>query len=290
MELVAGATGSLGGRIVRTLLEGGGRVRALARNLGGAAAALETAGAEVMLGDLTDPASLRQACRGVDVVISTASATRRTDDTPENVDMRGTINLVDAAREAGVRRFVFVSTLGAVPDSPVPAFRAKAAAEAHLKESGLSYVILQPDAFMDVWFGMLIEAPIASGAPVTLVGESTGRHSFIAEADVAQFAAGAARRGEPSNLTIPLGGPEAITFRDAAKAYEAALGRPLTIRSVPPGAPIPGLPEIVSGMVAAFERSDSVIPIQDASAGFGVQRTSARDFARRRVAEGLGQN
>ena len=288
MELVAGATGSLGGRIVRILMEGGGRVRALARNPGGAAAALETTRAEVMLGDLKDPASLRQACRGVDVVISTASATRRTDDTPENVDMRGTINLIDAAREAGVRRFIFVSTLGAVPDSPVPAFRAKATAEAHLKESGLSYVILQPDAFMDVWFGMLIEAPIASGMPVTLVGDSTGRHSFIAEADLAHFAVRAARRSEPASATLPLGGPEAITFRDAAKAYEAALGRPLTIRSVPPGAPLPGLPEIVSGIAAAFENYDSDIPMQDTSARFGVQLTSARDFARRRVAEGLG--
>jgi uncharacterized protein YbjT (DUF2867 family) len=290
MELVAGATGSLGGRIVRTLLEGGGRVRALARNPGGAAAALEAAGAEVMLGNLKDPASLRQACRGVDVVISTASATRRNDDTPENVDMRGTINLIDAAREAGVRRFIFVSTLGAVPDSPVPAFRAKAAAETHLKESGLSYVILQPDAFMDVWFGMIIEGPIASGTPVTLVGESTGRHAFIAEADVAQFAARAARRSEPSSVTLPLGGPEAITFRDAAKAYEAALGRLLTIRSVPPGAPLPGLPEIASGIAAAFESYDSVIPMQDTSAAFGVPLTSARDFARRRVAEGLGRD
>jgi uncharacterized protein YbjT (DUF2867 family) len=289
MELVAGATGSLGGRIVRILLEGGGRVRALARNPGGAAAALEAAGAEVMLGDLKDPASLRQACRGVDVVISTASATRRNDDTPENVDMRGTIHLIDAAREAGVRRFIFVSTLGAVPDSPVPAFRAKAAAETHLKESGLSYVILQPDAFMDVWFGMLIEGPIASGTPVTLVGESTGRHSFISEADVAQFAARAARRSEPASVTLPLGGPEAITFRDAAKAYEAALGKPLTIRSVPPGAPLPGLPEIASGIAAAFESYDSVIPMQDTSAAFGVPLTSARDFARRRVAEGLGR-
>lgn len=288
MELVAGATGSLGGRIVRTLLGGGGRVRALARKLGDATTSLEHAGAEVVLGDLKDPASLRQACRGVDVVVSTASATRRTDDTPENVDMRGTINLIDAAREAGVRHFVFVSTLGAGADSPVPAFRAKAAAEAHLKQSGLSCVILQPDAFMDVWFGMLIEAPLASGAPVTLVGESTGRHSFIAEEDLAKFAAGAARRGAAASVTIPLGGPEAITFRDAAKAYEAALGRPLDVRSVPPGALIPGLPEIASGIAAAFESYESVIPMQDTSAEFGVPLTSAREFARRRVAEGLG--
>ena len=166
MELVAGATGSLGGRITRELLRHGGKVRALARSSAGASE-LERAGAEVALGNLKDPESLRLACRGVDVVISTASATRRSDDTPENVDLQGNIELIDAARAAGVRRYVLVSTLGATPDSPVPAFRAKAGAEAYLKQSGMEFVILQSDAFMDIWFGMLIEAPIASGAPET---------------------------------------------------------------------------------------------------------------------------
>ncbi|HEU5050590.1 MAG TPA: SDR family oxidoreductase [Gemmatimonadales bacterium] len=287
MELVVGATGSLGGRIVRELLDHGGPVRALVRDPS-RGAGLEAAGANVVRGDLKDPPSLAAACRGVDVVISTASATRRTDDTPGNVDARGTMNLVDAAREAGVRRFIYVSTLGATPDSPVPAFRAKAAAEAHLGKSGMDYVILQPDAFMDVWFGMLIEGPVAAGLPVTLVGESKGRHSFIAEADLAKFAAGAARRAGTRNVTLALGGPEAITFADAVRAYGAALGRAIAIRSVPPGSTIPGLPEIVSDIAAAFESYDSIVPMQEMSATFGVPLTTVRDFAKRRVAEGLG--
>ena len=140
---------------------------------------------------------------------------------------------------------------------------------------------------MDVWFGMLIEGPIAAGAPVTLVGESKGRHSFIAETDVARFASGAARRSGALNRTIPLGGPDAITFLEAARAYESALGRPVPVQSIPPGSPLPGLPEIVSAIAAAFERHDSVIPMQETSAEFGVTLTSAREFARRRVAEGL---
>jgi NADH dehydrogenase len=288
MELVAGATGSLGGKITRAILKRGGRVRALLRDRA-AAPALEATGAETAIGNLKDPASLRRACEGVDVVISTASATRRTDDTPEHVDFEGNVNLIDAARAAGVRRCVLVSTLGAAADSPVPAFRAKAGAEAHLKASGLEFVILQPDAFMDVWFGMLIEGPIAAGSPVTLIGESTGRHSFIAEADLARFAVGAARHPDLRDVTLALGGPAAITFRDAAKAYERALGRPVPVRSVPPGSPLPGLPDIVSGIAAAFEGYDSVIPMDETSAAFGVTLTSADDFARRRVSEGLGR-
>jgi NADH dehydrogenase len=288
MELVAGATGSLGGKIVHALLGGGGRVRALVRDRGGAAS-LESAGAEIAVGNLKDPASLREACRGVDVVISTASATRRSDDTPENVDLQGTVNLIDAARAAGVRRCVLVSTLGATADSPVPAFRAKAGAEAHLKQSGMEFVVLQCDAFMNVWFGMLIERPLSSGLPVTLIGESNGRHSFIAEADVAQFAVGAARRADMVNVTLALGGPAAISFRDAARAYERALGRPVPVESVPPGSPLPGLPDIVSGIAAAFDSYDSVIPMAETSAAFGVTLTGAEDFARDRVAAGLGR-
>ncbi len=288
MQLVVGATGSLGGKIARALLEDGDRVRALVRS-GAAVPALEAAGAEAVLGNLRDPASLRRACEGVDVVISTASATRRTDDTPEHVDFEGNVNLIDAARAAGVRRCVLVSTLGATADSPVPAFRAKAGAEAHLKASGLEFVILQPDAFMDVWFGMLIEGPIAAGLPVTLIGESKGRHSFIAEADLTQFAVAAARRSDVKDVTLALGGPAAITFREAARAYERALGRPVPVRTVPPGTPLPGLPDVVSGIAAAFEAYDSVIPMSETRAAFGIALTTADDFARRRVSEGLGR-
>ncbi len=287
MDLVAGATGSLGGMIVRRLLGDGRLVRALVRSPAHRRP-LEEAGAEVAIGDLRDPASLQAACRGIDVVVSTASATRREDDTVENVDRLGTQNLVDAARKAGVRRFVFVSTNGASPDSPVPAFRAKAAAEAHIRASGMEHAILQPDAFMDIWFGMLIEMPLGTGQPVTLVGESKGRHSFIAQRDVARFAAAAVRSPGELKATIPLGGPEAITFRQAAEAYGEALGRPLAIRSVAPGEPIPGLPPIVWGIAAGFETYDSPVPMEETCRRFGVRSTGHQDFVRERVSAVAG--
>jgi len=287
MDLVAGATGSLGGKIVRELLSRGRAVRALVRNPG-QRRALEELGAEVAIGNLRDPATLEAACRGVDVVISTASATRREDDTVENVDMRGTQSLVDAARKAGVRRFIVVSTNGASADSPVPVFRAKAAAEAHLMASGMEYAILRPDAFMDIWFGMLIEMPVGKGMPVTLVGEARRRHSFIAERDVARFAAAAAESGETLNTVLTLGGPEAVTFRQAAEAYGEAAGRSLEIRSVAPGEPIPGLPPIVWGIAAGLEGYDSPVPMEDTARRFRVRPTGYRDFVRERVSAWAG--
>jgi NADH dehydrogenase len=279
MILVVGGTGSLGGKIVDRLVAEGESVRVLARPTSHSSP-LREAGVEVVIGDLTDAPTLAPACEGATVVITTASATRRGDDSPENVDQRGSQNLIDAAQSAGVDRFVFTSTIGASADSPVPAFRAKGIAEEHLRNSGIDYAILHANAFMDVWFGMMIEMPIATGQPVTLVGESRRRHSFIAERDLAAFAIAAARHPAARNNVLTLGGPEPLTFRDVVAAYEEALGRPIAVRSVDPGAPIPGLPEPVWGIAAALETFDSPIPMEETARVYGVPLTSAREFAR----------
>jgi NADH dehydrogenase len=283
MVLVAGATGSLGGRIARGLLAGGNRVRVLARPASDHAA-LRDSGAEVTLGDLTDPSSLRVACQGADVVVTTASMSKRGDDTVENVDLQGNLNLIDAASAAGVRHFVLTSTLAASEASPVPLFRAKAAAEARLRSSGMTWTVLQANAFMDVWFGMLIEMPLFTGQPVTLVGESRRRHSFVAEQDVAAFAIASVRSAAARNAAIPIGGPAPLTLREVVAAYEEAAGRPVAVRSVNPGQPIPGLPEPIWGLAAALETFDSPVPMEETARAYGVALTTVRDFARARVA------
>ena len=282
MILVAGATGSLGSKIVRGLLERGDSVRALVRK-GSNYHALRDAGASLAFGDLKDPASLVEACRGVEVVISTASASNRSDDIPENVDGRGTQNLIDAAKAAGVQHFILMSTISAAPDSPVPVFRAKAETESHLKQSGLDYTIIHATGFMDVWLGMFLDFPIASGLPVTLVGESRRRHAFIAERDVCAFILAAVRNPAARNRTLPIGGPAAVTFNEVVASYEAALGRAITVNRVQPGDPIPGLPEPVWGIAASLELFDSIIPMEETARMFGVRMTSVQDFARERL-------
>ncbi len=282
--LVAGATGSLGGRIAGGLLKGGEAVRVLARS-SAATGPLREHGAEVATGDLKDPASLRAACAGIDVVVTTATATKRGDDTLENVDLQGTRNLIEAAQATKVRHFVFVSTLGATPASPMPLMRIKGLAEQAVKASGLVYTILEPGPFMDVWFPLLVEVPVLSVQPVTLVGESRGRHSFVAERDVAAFAL-AAVEGHPAarNATLAIGGPAALTFRDVVKFYEEALGRAIELRSVAPGEPIPGVPPDISQVAAALESFDAIVPMEETARRFGVTLTSAADFARSRLA------
>lgn len=110
--LVVGSTGDLGGRVVEALLARGKRVRALVRT-GTDPGRLAAKGVEVARGDMIDPASLDRALAGIDAVVTTAAGyvRRRKGDSLRTVDDRGNRNLVDAAKKAGVQRFVFTSIL-----------------------------------------------------------------------------------------------------------------------------------------------------------------------------------
>src|SRR5690606_29222339 len=152
--------------------------------------------------------------------------------------------------------------------------------EERLRSSGMDWTILQPTAFMDVWFPMMVEMPAFSGQPVTLVGEARSRHAFIAEQDVAAFAVAAVRSPAARNATLVLGGPEAVSFRQVVEAYGRASGREIAVRSVAPGEPIPGVPEPAWGIAAALESYESVVPMEETAARFGVRLTAPESFAR----------
>jgi uncharacterized protein YbjT (DUF2867 family) len=281
--LVVGATGSLGGSIARRLLEQGQQVRVLVRT-GSDAKVLTELGAELAAGDLKDRASLDAACQDIETVITTAnSALRGGDDNPETVEDKGNRQLIDSAEAAGVDHFVFVSTLGASASSPVPFMAGKGKAEEHLRASRVRYTILEPNLYMDVWLSMLFGMPLSEGLPITLVGDGLRKHSFIARGDVRAFALAVVGHPAASNQTLMLGGPQALSFRDVVATYERVLGRPLEVRHVKAGGPLPGAPEFVGQMLAALDTFDSPIPMDETARIFGVQLTSVDEFARRSV-------
>jgi len=277
MILVVGSTGSLGGRIAWALQQRGDGIRLLLRH--GLHPLEHMPGVEVASGDLRDAESLRRACRGIQAVVTTASVSKTGGDSIENVDLAGNLNLIAAAEAAGVEHFVFTSTLSASEQSPVPLFRVKAEVERALRGSRMAHTILQPNAFMDVWFEMLIERPLLTQGRVTLVGESRRRHAFIAEQDIVQFALAALWSPAARNATLVLGGPAAVTLREVVQAYELAGERPIDVQSVPPGAPIPGVPEPVWPLVAALETFDSPVPMDAMNRTYGVELTSIASFA-----------
>jgi len=284
MILVAGATGQLGSLVTRRLLARGEVVRILVRP-GSNFQPLVDLGAQPVFGDLKDPASLTAACEGVDVVITTAnSAARGGADTVETVDLRGNRSLIDAARAAGVKQFIFTSALGADPASPVPFLRAKGETEQYLRASGMTYTILAPNIFMEVWVPMLVGQAALEGQPVTLVGEGRRKHSFVSVDDVAAFAVAAVGHPQAMNQTIAIGGPEPVTWRDVVATYERALGRPIEVRTIPLGQPLPGLPDVVSQLAAGMDTYDSPLDMTETARTFGVQITPLEAFVRRQTA------
>lgn len=230
--LVAGATGLLGGRVVRTLLEQQRAVRALVREPR-RASALADLGAELASGDLRDPASLRAACAGVTHVVSTANAfLQKGDNTPERVDIAGTRALADAAHRAGARRFLYVSAVVARPDSIVDYYRFKHEAEQHVRTSGVNYTIVRSPAFMDVWTEIVLEK-VGAGGPATIFGDGRRKINFIAVDDLARAIVVLLDDPSAGNQVVELRGPGDLSLLELVEAYERQTGTRVKRRHVP---------------------------------------------------------
>jgi uncharacterized protein YbjT (DUF2867 family) len=296
--LVAGATGIVGGMITRRLLEQGKEVRVLVRHNspseelakeGRATSAEELieAGAEPVYGDLRDRASLDAALEGIETVITTANSVGRGgEDNPQSVDLEGNRNLIEAAREAGVAHFVFVSSLGADPDHPVPFMRGKGQSEASLRQSGMDYTILAPTPYMEVWVAVVVGMPVSQGRPVTLVGEGRRRHSFISDRDVAAFAVAAVENPAARNEYLAIGGPEPLSWREVVETYERVLERSIPVEFVAMGEPMP-LPDPMPSILAGMETYDSAIDMEELARTFDVPLTRLETFVREQVASQL---
>lgn len=241
MNLIVGATGSLGGRITRGLLAQGKAVRILARRnplseelarqgRANTVQSLERAGTQSVYGDLKDRASLETAVRGIDTIIATATATARGgDDTVPAVDLHGMLDLIEAARKAGVKRFICTSIYGSVNGHPLPLFDIKAMCEAALEQSGMEYTILWPAVFMEIWIGMVVGMPLMAQQPVTLIGQGDHRHNMVSEADVAAFALAAVDNPRAANQRISIGGPASYTWTEIVDRVGRAMGVQLPV-------------------------------------------------------------
>lgn len=236
--LVVGATGFLGFEIARLLRPSCQELRALIR----ATAAPEKrraleglGGVELIEGDLKDPASLDRACRGARAVVSTASAmlSNQGGDSIESVDERGQLDLVEAAQRAGVDRFVFVS-FAPIESVDFALQRAKRRVESALGSSGLSYTVLQPSFFSEVWLSPMLGFDILGGR-VRLLGDGTSRVSWISYRDVARFAVWSCGRSDSVSTTVSLGGPDTLSQRDVVAIFED-LGAPRPAFDVVPEA------------------------------------------------------
>lgn len=239
--LVAGGTGFVGRGIVRELLRRGKQVSVLTRNAERAESKPGPA-VEYREGDVRDPSTLGGAMQDVKVVIGTQQfpgspmENRSKGHTFEEVDARGTENLVTAAKAARVGRYVYVSGAGAARDAQRHWFRVKWRAEEAVRQSGMTYAIVRPswiygpeDNALNRFLKMARFLPF-----VPLIGSpSKQRLQPVFIDDVGVVVAEAVDNAAADNQEFELGGPEVLTMTEIVRTALEVVGRKRFLLSSP---------------------------------------------------------
>jgi NADH dehydrogenase len=273
--LVTGPTGFIGPHVVHALRARELPVRALVRDPG-RGSRLTAWGAELAVGDVTDPGSLDAALAGVDTVVHLVAIIKGSRADFERVMAQGTRNLVAAAQKAGVRRFVLMSALGLDERTKdrVPYFAAKWEMELALKASGLEQVILRPSFVFGKDGGVLPTfVRLARLAPVTpIVGSGTQRLQPIWIDDLAGYVAAAVGLPAAAGRTFELGGPDAPTWNEFWDRLKRVLGTRRPSVHLPVGLMrmqaalterLPGAP-VTRDQLTMLELGDNVVHSTDA--------------------------
>jgi uncharacterized protein YbjT (DUF2867 family) len=177
---------------------------------------------------MTHPATLRGAVDGADAVVHLVAIRQGKDEAFERIMSQGTRDLVAAAEEAGVRRFVHMSALGLDERTKdlVPYYRAKWEMEEALRGSSLPYVIFRPSFVFGTDGGLLPTfRRLAKLAPITpIVGSGAQRIQPIWADDVASYFARALEDEVPTGTTFELGGPDIVSWDELWTRLKDALG------------------------------------------------------------------
>jgi uncharacterized protein YbjT (DUF2867 family) len=216
--LVTGATGAAGGEVVKKLASVGANVRAAARNLDTAGAALSLPGVEVVLFDYERPETIPGAFAGVDRLFLVAPPFH-----PETPKLL--LPVIEEARKAGVIRIVMLSAMGTERDEQSPL----RVVERTVERSGVPWTILRPNWFMQNFSGRL--RPSIQRLSALYLPAGDGRTSFIDTRDIGAAAAAAFMRDDHRNRAYTLTGAAALDHREVCAALSGVTGK--KIRYIP---------------------------------------------------------
>ncbi len=225
MILVTGGSGFIGRRVVSRLGEAGHRVRVLAR---GQRQADLPDGVESVQVNVVSGQGLSQAMDGVQKVVHLVAIIRESrDQTFRGVIRRGTERTVEAAKVAGVKKFVYVSAIGAQDNPTYPYLHAKWQAERAVTLSGLKHTILRPsivfgagDEFINALAGLVRYNPV-----VPVAGDGKARFQPIWVEDLVTCIVACLDEGAHDGETLEVGGPEHLTYDEMLDTVKDALGR-----------------------------------------------------------------
>lgn len=228
--LIVGATGTLGRQVARRALDEGYKVRCLVRSPK-KAAFLKEWGAELAPGNLCQPQSLQSALEGVDAVIDAATAKATDNLSMKQVDWDGKVALIQAAKAAGVERYIFFSILDAEKYSNVPLMEIKRCTELFLSEAGMNYTILRLSGFMQGLIGQY-GIPILENQAIWVTGESSPI-AYMDTQDIAKFAVRALSVPATEKQTFPVVGSRAWSAEEIISLCERLTGKQAKITRMP---------------------------------------------------------
>jgi len=247
--LVTGGDGFVGRHLCAELDERGHDVTALSRDPD---SVVLPPGVETVAGDVTDRSSIEPAVEGVDVLVNLVALSplfipSGGNEMHERIHLGGTENLVAAAEDEGVERFVQMSALGADPDGSTHYIRAKGQAEEVVRDSGLEWVIVRPSVIFGdggefVGFTKKLTPPLVAPLP----GGGKTRFQPIWVEDLAPMLADCVEDDERAGETYELGGPEQLTLKQIAKLVR---GR---VAVVPVPMALAGVGLSVAGAIPGF--------------------------------------
>lgn len=218
--LIVGGTGQVGSQVVQMLLEANYSVSILVRNTPESLAKAEpfvSAGATVVLGDLTDPNSLQNAADGIYAMICTAAAL-------DHSFTAGYQALLASAARSGVEHVVYLSNVPRI-EPLLEMFSAKQEIEEVIRTSGVAYTIVKAEPFLHYMVEYMIRMPIQYGYPVGLFAKNAqqaqqGSHYWICENDVAATLVSILGNEETFYKTYHVGGKFPLTFWQLVERYE----------------------------------------------------------------------
>jgi NADH dehydrogenase len=290
--LVTGGTGFVGPKVVHALRAQGRDVRALVRHPE-RATQLAAWGAELVTGDVTDPASLRAAVDGCTHVIHLVAILKGSPSDFHRVMKQGTANVIAAAKDAQTERFILMSALGTseTTKDTVPYFASKWAMEQETVRSGLEYTIFRPSFVFGRDGGALplFIKQVRYSPVVTVIGSGLQRIQPIWVEDVAEYFARGVDDPQAANRTFEIGGPDIVTWNELYLSIAKVLGKRRKLVHIPTslarmGAKLtqwaPGAP-LTTDQIAMIEAGDNIASSTDAVVTFQLPLVALEEQIRR---------
>lgn len=179
--------------------------------------------------DVTNPSTLEGLCDGAEVIISTVGLTGTSATTTNyEIDLNGNVNLLNEAKKAGVKTFVYISVIKADSAPDVPMLHAKYLFEEELKKSGMNYVIHRPTGyFYDI---AKVFMPMIEKGEVTLLGQKAAYANVLDTPDFAEFIVA---HMNDEKAMYDVGGKETYSYEELANLFFAAAGKEPVIKRAP---------------------------------------------------------